>query len=93
MASNLGKFIEIVGTASTSAWLNGKCIGHNVNASAYYGEDGTSVVMVLESNSSPVYAASRCTFSDMEAYRDYCDANIGTPLFVAAIESCGAAVR
>lgn len=48
------KFIEIVGNASTSASLDGKSLGHAVNACAY--DNGNGVTLKLESNNMTIYA-------------------------------------
>lgn len=46
------KFIEIVGNASTTGWLNGKRLGQNVSVAAY--QDGDNIALKLESNGSAV---------------------------------------
>ena len=83
-------FIENIGNTSTTASLNGKVIGHNVNASAYSLKDG-SVAVYLESNASIVNKAGKMTFKDdvdFEKWKE--DISENKELFLAAIESFGA---
>lgn len=62
------KFLEIVGNASTTAWLNGKRIGYNVNATAYL--DNENVVIKLESNATAVRGVVPVIMSVAE-YEDF----------------------
>ncbi len=76
------KFIENVGCASTTAWIDGKRIGDSVNAAAYENIDG-NVVLRLESNGAPVRGVKAVTMS----YDAYCEftAEQRVPLFIRGI--------
>ena len=85
------KFIENIGNTSTTVRLNGKYLGHNVNASAYAAGDGIHVY--LESNGSIIKSVSPKVFNSLSTYSDW-KYNISESrcLFAAAIESFGATV-
>ena len=77
------KFLEIVGNASTSAILNKKYIGHNVNACAY--TDNGEIVLKLESNGVAVRGINFKRFS-LDEYENWKEENKARPLFVRGIE-------
>ncbi|MEI7219107.1 hypothetical protein WCT79_19105 [Pectobacterium carotovorum] len=82
------KFIEIVGNASTTAVMNGRKLGHNVNAVAY--ENGNNITLRLESNGSRVTTAADVIMTKDE-YEDFCEKK-SRPLFFRGIELFGAEV-
>jgi len=66
------KFKEHIGRASTSAWRNGKYLGHNVKAVAYI--NGSDITIKLESGMSPVEGVSSITMAKdkYEGWKDSC---------------------
>lgn len=82
------KFIEIVGGASTTAWLGKRKLGHNVNAVAY--RDGDAIVLKLESNADRVRGIPYIRTTP-ENYAAFCEPT-GRELFVRGIELFGASV-
>ncbi|TCL06895.1 hypothetical protein [Sodalis ligni] len=79
------KFIEIVGNASTTAFRNGKNLGHNVNVSAY--ENGDNIMLYVESNGSRVNQIRGKSLSRAE-YEDFCEQNRRN-LSIHALNSMG----
>lgn len=82
----MSNFIEYVGNASTTAWLNGKRLGHNVSVAAYKDKDG--IKLTLETNGSRVIGVKNIIMST-EKYDEFCNSN-ESRLFIAAIELFGA---
>ena len=67
------KFIKNIGNASTTASLDGRKLGHNVNASVYK-KDGKFIV-TLETNGAPVKGVSLEVFdseAEYEKWEDSC---------------------
>jgi len=84
------KFLENIGNASTTAFFDGKKLGHNVNAAAYILKDGT-INVYLESNGIARYFAGKKTFANVSEFEDWKGSiSENKELFLAAIESFGA---
>lgn len=81
------KFLEIVGNASTTAFLDKKKLGYNVNACAYQTEDG-QIKLVLESNGETVKGIP-AKFMTQDEYQMFKDAG-NNNLFKRGIELFGA---
>ena len=60
------KFIKNIGNASTSAWINGERIGHNVNAALYIEDEKHEVR--LENNGESVKGVEFIAFNTPSEY-------------------------
>lgn len=80
------KFIENVGSCSTTAHLGTKKLGHDVNAAAY--ECDGKIVIKLESNGVPVKGVNHIEMT-REQYDEFCLPQ-ARKLFVRGIELFGA---
>ena len=65
------KFIKNIGNASTTAWIDGKRIGHNVNAALYANEEQHEVR--LESDGKSVKGISFISFNTADEYEEWED--------------------
>ena len=84
------KFIKNIGNASTSASINGKSLGQNVNA-ALYERDGKPIVQ-LESNGTVVKklgSTALVSFDSFDAYDEWEDDRGGKDLMLHGLHLFG----
>ena len=90
------KFIEYIGNASTSASLDGRFIGSDVAAAAFYdNESETTVSVYLTNHGSRISSINPIDFENLEEYEDWVwdlKDSSARALFAAAIEKFGAEV-
>jgi hypothetical protein len=65
------KFIKNIGNTSTTAWIDGKRIGRNVNAALY--EEKGAFIVKLENDGRSVKGVGFVTFKDESSYRSWQD--------------------
>lgn len=78
------KFVEILGNASTTVFLNGRKIGHNVNVSLY--SQKGSFILRLESNGVKVRGVDniRMTHDEYESWVD--EKPIGKSMLIYSLD-------
>ena len=77
------EFLEFIGGASTSAYVNGRYFGHDVNATAYETADGAGVVIKLETNGAPARGVPFKTMGkdEYDEWKDSCPQSLSMLLY------------